>query len=152
MRRPPRPVQIPKVPEPLHERRAALRMVLVAGAISALILSGNMKAQAQIGDLPSSAVPLSLQVWTTSGGQSCTESWQAVESPLQDCLYQWWLMEPQHGEVHLEWRSGALGGSTLAISDLPPPAVQACLQDAMGAATPQGACALSRHLSLPPGE
>lgn len=153
MRRPPRPVQIPKVPDRTHERRASLRMVLVAGAISALILSGNMnRAQAEDAEVASTAVPVQLSVWTVPGTQSCEQSWQAVEDPLHDCLYQWWLMEPERSDVVLAWQSAALGGSTLAISDLPPTRVQLCLQEALSAGAPQSACAVERVLSMPPAD
>ena len=161
MRRPPRPVQIPKLPDRTHERRASLRMVLVAGAVSALILSGNMsRAQAEAdaedqaapAEVASSVVPVQLSAWSVVGTQSCEQSWLAVEDPLKDCLYQWWLVEPERESVVLDWQSGALGGSTLGVSDLPPPAVQLCMRDALGAAAPQSACAAERVLSMPPAD
>ncbi|MFT5585847.1 MAG: hypothetical protein ACI9VR_003440 [Cognaticolwellia sp.] len=151
MRRPPRPVQIPKVRVPVHERKAALRMVLVAAAIAALILSGNLqRAQAEGAVVASTAVPVQLQGWSAPGSQSCGESWAAVQIPVNDCLYDWWLLEPQRSELGLDWQTGAMGGSTLGLSDLPPPTVQRCLQRAMMQASPDQVCEIQETLSLPP--
>lgn len=151
MRRPPRPVQIPKVPDPVHRRRASLRMILVAGAISALILSGNLKrAEAEAVVVASQAVPVQLQVWTAPGDQSCAEAWSRAEPALHACLYDWWLVEPEHAAVDVDWQSHPLGGSTLGLSELPPPAVQACLSTALEPAAPAASCHHPQRLAMPP--
>lgn len=151
MRRPPRPVRVPKVPLRTHERKASMRMILVASAIAALILSGNLqRAQAESVEVASVAVPLQLRGWAAPGALSCEESWARVEIPLNDCLYDWWLMEPERAEVALDWRAGGVGGSTLGLSDLPPRAVQVCLERALSQAASGQSCAVHQRVSLPP--
>ena len=151
MRRRLRPVQIPKVRVPIHERRTALRMVLVSAVIAASILSNTLR-QAQVDSLEvaSMAVPVQLQGWSAPGTQSCEESWSAVQIPVNNCLYDWWLLEPQRSELDLDWQTGAMGGSTLSLSDLPPPAVQICLQSAMMFASARQVCGVQQTLRLPP--
>jgi hypothetical protein len=127
-------------------------MVLVAGAISALILSGNMnRAQAEDAELASTAVPVQLQGWAGPGSQSCEQSWTQVEAPLNDCLYDWWLLEPGRDSVALKWESGPSGGSTLMLPDLPPQPVQSCLQRALSLSPAGVNCSSAHTLSLPPG-
>ncbi len=151
MRRPPRPVQIPKVHVPIHERRTALRMVLVAAVIAASILSNTLRqAQADSLEVASMAMPVQLQGWNALGTQDCEESWSAVQVPVNNCLYDWWLLEPLRTELDLDWQTGAMGGSTLSLSDLPPPAVQLCLQGAMAHASAGQVCGVQQTLSLPP--
>lgn len=151
MRRPPRPVQIPKVPDPVHRRRASLRMILVAGAISALILSGNLKrAEAESAVVASEAVPVQLQAWPAPGDQDCAQAWSRVEPALHDCLYDWWLVEPEHAALDVDWQSQAMGGSTLGLSELPPPAVQSCLNAAMEQASPGQSCHHPQRVAMPP--
>jgi hypothetical protein len=126
-------------------------MVLVSAVIAASILSNTLR-QAQVDSLEvaSMAVPVQLQGWSAPGTQSCEESWSAVQIPVNNCLYDWWLLEPQRSELDLDWQTGAMGGSTLSLSDLPPPAVQICLQSAMMFASARQVCGVQQTLRLPP--
>ena len=84
MRRPPRPVQIPKVHVPIHERRTALRMVLVAAVIAASILSNTLRqAQADSLEVASMAMPVQLQGWNALGHEVVTEIVSSTSCPTR---------------------------------------------------------------------
>lgn len=130
VRRPPRPVEIPKPPPPVHQRKAALRMVLLAGAISAFILYGRPKVQeveVDPGLATPPLTPLELSGPPPLSPLSTPEvTWAQATPALQDCLQGWWMQEPQRARVDLDLSVSAT--TTLRVDPPPPAATQACLQ------------------------